>query len=83
MSTPEPDSIFGIDLDEPAEHWTEIHFDPEYDPYEMTPEEIRVHLAEVAPIECGPDLTERAMDHMNHAAAEAEPDLDEPEPEIG
>ena len=59
--------------------------EPEADPWEMTAAEIKTYPAEVAPIECGPDLTERALDHMNHPAAEAEaePELDEPEPEIG
>jgi hypothetical protein len=25
----EPDSVFGIDLDEPVEYWTEIHLEAE------------------------------------------------------
>jgi hypothetical protein len=31
---PEPDSIFGIDLDEPVEYWTEIHLEAEAEAHE-------------------------------------------------
>jgi hypothetical protein len=57
--------------------------DLDADPWEMTPEEIETHLAEVAPIECEPDAAEQALDHLNHPAAEAEAEPDDPEPEIG
>jgi hypothetical protein len=81
---PEPDSIFGIDLDEPVEYWTEIRLEPEPEKEaETRMNEPNIYILthdDPGGTVDGPGCSVRDLD-----AYEARMDaaLDDPEPEIG
>jgi hypothetical protein len=65
----EPDSVFGIDLDEPVEYWTEIHLGAEPEAESGSDPEAVVD---------GPGCSVRDLEAYEAAMDAA---LDEPEPE--
>lgn len=73
--TPEPDSIFGISLDEPVEHWTEIQLKPELEAEPVQADWLGRNAALVA----GPGKVHMSVGSL---APAAEAEAAEPEAEL-